>query len=110
MEKFEVVQSDSGAIKGVHKTSPLNYDYVSFQSIPYMKPPLGKLRFREPQEVEKWTNTFDATGNAQGYVAINPITLQCEGQEDAGILNVFTKNIKPKKLMPVMIWVCFIIK
>jgi carboxylesterase type B len=70
-----------------------------------MKPPIGKLRFKEPQEPSKFQKTFDATGDASAYVAINPITFQCEGQEDAGILNVFTKDVKPKKLRPVMIWV-----
>lgn len=105
MTKFETVQSEYGKIKGVYKTSVLGHDYVSFQGIPYMKQPLGKLRFKEPQEPEKFKGTFDATGEAVGYISINPVTLQCEGQEDAGILNVFTKNIKPEKLLPVMIWV-----
>jgi carboxylesterase type B len=105
MPKFETVKSEYGPIKGVHKTSAIGYNYISFQGIPYMKPPIGKLRFKEPQEPSKFQKTFDATGDASAYVAINPITFQCEGQEDAGILNVFTKDVKPKKLRPVMIWV-----
>jgi cholinesterase len=105
--KFEIVQSEYGPIKGVHKESALGTDYVSFQGVPYMKAPIGKLRFRDAQPMDKWSAPFDATGEATTYCASNFITGECEGQEDSSVLNVFTKNVKPAKQSPVMIWVIF---
>lgn len=104
MSKFEIVYSEYGQIKGVHKNSVLGTDYISFQGIPYMAPPLGKLRFRDAVPPNTW-DIFDATGEAKTYCAINMLTLECEGEEDSGVLNVFTKNLDPSKLYPVMIWV-----
>lgn len=78
MDKFEIVQTECGSVKGVHKLSALDDDYVSFQGIPYMKAPVGKLRFREAQPVEKWNDIFDATGDAPSFCSLNFITFECE--------------------------------
>ena len=107
MENFEIVQSEFGPIKGIHKKLIFDTECIVFKSIPYMKAPVGKLRFREAQPTDKWEEPFDATGPIlafphyyQGFGFI--------GQEDAGILNIFTKNLKPEKLTPVMVWVSLI--
>jgi carboxylesterase type B len=105
MKNYEIVQSEYGPIKGVHKSSAIGYNYISFQGIPYMKPPLGKLRFKEPQSPEKWEKVLDATGKASSYVIMNQVTNFCEGQEDAGIINVYTKDVEAEKLFPVMVFV-----
>lgn len=70
-----------------------------------MKPPLGKLRFREAQSPRDWSETFDATEEGPSYCMTNFMTGKQEGQENAGTINVFTKNLKPDKLYPVMIWI-----
>lgn len=103
--KFEIVQSEYGPIRGVYKESALGTNYVSFQSIPYMKAPLGKLRFRDAQPMVKWSSPFDASVEATTYCALNFANGECEGQEDSGVLNIFTKNVTPAKLYPVIIWV-----
>ncbi|KAG5681806.1 hypothetical protein PVAND_011214 [Polypedilum vanderplanki] len=103
--KFEIVQSEYGPIKGVHKESALGTNYVSFQSIPYMKAPIGKLRFRDAEPMDKWSTPFDASFEATTYYALNFVNGECEGKEDSGVLNIFTKSVKPKKLYPVMIWI-----
>ena len=41
-----IVSTEYGPVKGVHSVTVLGVDYVKFQGIPYMKAPLGKLRFR----------------------------------------------------------------
>ena len=56
MEKFEVTSTKYGAVRGIHKTSCLDTDYISFQAIPYMKAPLGFLRFRDAQPPKAWDN------------------------------------------------------
>ena len=104
MTNFEIVQSEFGPIKGFHKKLALNNNCVAFQNVPYMKAPVGKLRFREAQPTEKWQDSLDATSDIVGYCSFNHFK-EVEGQEDAGILNIFTKNLNPKKLSPVMVWV-----
>lgn len=103
-DKFVTVQTEHGPVKGIRKASCLGLDYINFQGIPYMKAPLGKLRFRDPQPPEKWAE-FDATQDCESYPMNNVFTGKMEGKEDAGIINVYTKNVQPDKLIPVMVWV-----
>ena len=35
-------------------------DFFNFVSIPYAKPPIGKLRLRKPKPIEPWTETLQA--------------------------------------------------
>lgn len=44
--KNVIVSTEYGPVKGVYSVTVLGVDYVKFQGIPYMKAPLGKLRFR----------------------------------------------------------------
>lgn len=100
-----IVQSEFGPIKGFNKKLALDNECVAFQNIPYMKAPVGNLRFKEAQPTDKWQQPLDATGDILGYCSFNHFE-DVEGDESAGILNIFTKNLKPKKLSPVMVWVC----
>jgi carboxylesterase type B len=81
----------------------LGLDYINFQGIPYMKAPLGKLRFRDAQPPEKWTEPIEP--NEISYPDLDFVQNVVVGQEDGGIINVYTKNIQPEKSLPVMVWV-----
>lgn len=105
-ENFPVVETEYGPVKGLKSLSVLNTDYFSFRGIPFMKPPLGKLRFREAQTPRNWCEVFDATQEGPSYCMTDFMTGLKDGQENAGTVNVFTKELKPEKLLPVMIWVC----
>ena len=107
MENFEIVKSEFGPIKGIHKNLAFDTECIAFQSIPYMKAPLGNLRFREAQPTDKWEEPLDATGEILAYPSFYE-GIGGLGQEDAGILNIFTKNLKPEKPTPVMVWVGYI--
>jgi carboxylesterase type B len=104
-EDFPVIDTEYGPVKGIKSLSVLNSEYFSFRGIPYMKSPLGKLRFREAQSPRSWSDVFDATQEGPSYVMTDYMTGKKDGQENAGTINVFTKDLKPKKLLPVMIWV-----
>lgn len=105
-QKFVVVETEYGPVKGVEKTSALGRDYVNFQGIPFMKGTVGKLRFRDAQAPEKWTEVLDATKEPPSYVTFaNFIDSSFKGQDDAGIVNVYTHDVKPITLKPVMVWV-----
>lgn len=43
---FVVTDTENGQVKGIKKQSCINGEYLSFQGIPFMKPPVGKLRFK----------------------------------------------------------------
>lgn len=103
--KYVLVDSEYGAVKGAHKTSVLGRNYFSFQTIPYMKAPIGKLRFRDPQPPEKWSEPLDATVSRPSYLLLNGMTMQTQGQEDAGIISVYTPYLKPNKLLPVAFYI-----
>lgn len=104
LEKFVKVLTENGLVKGVRKTTVLGLDFINFQGIPYMKAPIGKLRFRVPQSPDNWSE-FDATQECESYPMMNVFANKMEGKEDAGIINVYTKNVQPSQLYPVMVWV-----
>lgn len=102
---FPIAETEFGPVKGIKKTSVLNTEYLSFQGVPYIKPPLGKLRFREAQMPQNWIDPFDATKEGPSYCMTDFMNGIQDGQENAGTINVYTKSLKPKILYPVMVWV-----
>lgn len=102
---FKIAETEFGPVKGLKTKTVLDTDYFSFRGIPYMKPPLGKLRFREPQLPRNWDDPFDATEEGPSYCMTDFMTGLQDGQENAGTINVYTKNVKPEKLYAVMIFV-----
>jgi Carboxylesterase family len=102
--EFVVVETEHGPVKGTKKSSVLGIDYFNFQGISYMKAPVGKLRFRDAEKPEKWIEPLDASRELC-YPLFDFFGKKFDGQEDAGIVNVFTKSVQPEKKFPVMVWV-----
>ena len=50
------VQIQSGALRGIYVGS-----LAVFKGIPYARPPVGNLRWREPQPAEAWRGIKDAS-------------------------------------------------
>jgi carboxylesterase type B len=99
------VQTEYGPIQGCTRDSCLGKRYYNFQRIPYMKPPVGKLRFRDPEPPEAWTEKLDCTEESEAFCNMNFLSGQYEGKLDAVNINVYTNEIKPKNAYPVMVWV-----
>lgn len=102
---FPIITIENGPVKGLKTKNVFETEYYSFRGIPYMKPPLGKLRFREAESAENWIPPFDATQEGPSYCMTDFMTGLQDGQENSGTINVFTKNLTPKEPLPVMIWV-----
>lgn len=100
-----IIETEYGPIKGDRKSSVLGRNYFNFQGIPYMKAPLGKLRFRDAQAPEKWSEPLDVTKSPPGYCMRQFLNYKDGGQEDAAILNVYTPQVTPKKPLPTMVWI-----
>lgn len=83
--------------------------YFAFYRVPYAKPPIGKLRFKNPRPVRKWDNVYDARIEFHGACAQAHIVHKhgLFGAEDCLYINIYTPEI-PKseetKLKPVIVW------
>lgn len=104
MAEFKVVQTSSGSVKGIKKTSAVGIEYYNFQGIPYAKPPVGKLRFRDPQPFELVSDVIiDATAQSPACGSFNNILGQVVGDDNCLHVNIFTKQFTTKT--PVMVWI-----
>ncbi len=98
-----VVNIENGPVRGLKTKNIFGSEYYSFRGVPYMKPPLGKLRFREAERAENWTEPFDATQEGPSYCMTDFMTGVQDGQENSGTINIYTKNLD--ELLPVIIFV-----
>ncbi|XP_018796327.1 PREDICTED: esterase B1-like [Bactrocera latifrons] len=107
MRTNEKVVTDTiyGKVKGVKWHSVYGGSYYSFEGIPFAKPPIGRLRFRAPEEPEPWTDVRRCTREHLKPCQYNIILKQVQGREDCLYLNVFTKTLHPQKPMPVLVWI-----
>jgi len=100
-----VAETTHGKIKGLKRFTVYDQTYISFESIPYAKPPIGPLRFKAPQELESWTDVRNCIREPRRSVQIHCIYDKVDGSEDCLYLNVYTKNLTPNKPQPVMVWI-----
>ena len=68
-DNMAVVTAPAGIVQG-----RVDNGVRSFKGIPYAKPPVGDLRWKPPENPEKWTGTRDATefGNSCIQLRANP--------------------------------------
>ncbi|KAL1502036.1 hypothetical protein ABEB36_007243 [Hypothenemus hampei] len=108
-DKTVIIEVAKGKLKGYKTVTLLGRDYLSFQGIPYAKPPLGELRFKAPEPVEKWNGIRDATKEGSECYAKSIFTNAMVGSEDCLYLNVYSPyvkdNVRTKRLFPVMFWI-----
>jgi len=76
-----------------------------FLGIPYAKPPIGELRWKPPQPVEKWTKPREATeyGNRCAQKDSAVLMNAASEEEDCLYLNVWAPAAT--KPLPVMFWI-----
>ncbi len=101
----QTVRTDAGEVRGA-----VDGDVESWKGIPFAAPPLGPLRWRAPQPVEKWAGAFDAA--AYGHDCMqkpfggDAAPLGTTPSEDCLVLNVW----RPAKTLataglPVIVWI-----
>ena len=94
---------ESGAIRGVLE------DGVSiFMGVPYAAPPLGELRWREPQPVARWKGVRGADSFAPACMQ-KGVSMPGEApptvSEDCLYLNIWTPAAKAGERLPVIVWI-----
>jgi para-nitrobenzyl esterase len=109
-----VLTIEGGQIKGVETPTK---GIVAYKGIPFAAPPVGKLRWKEPQPIVRWNGikTADKYGAAAMQVTWDPQSFygrewRASGSvpfsEDCLYLNVWTPAAGDKnKKLPVAIWI-----
>ncbi|XP_075212150.1 juvenile hormone esterase-like [Lycorma delicatula] len=102
-----VVKIQQGLVRGQERRSTLNkIKYYAFKRIPYAKPPIGSLRFKDPQPADPWDGVLNNSRKVNKCIQID-ISGQLVGDEDCLYLNVYTTQILEKRVdsYPVMVWI-----
>ncbi|XP_067638389.1 esterase B1-like isoform X2 [Eurosta solidaginis] len=100
-----VVPTTYGQVKGVKRKTIYNQTFYAFEGIPYAKPPIGELRFRAPQPPQPWTGVRNCTSMGNKPLQRHLVLGITEGSEDCLYLNVYAKELKSDRLLPVMVWI-----
>lgn len=101
---MEVPQLTSGPISGAYEDGVWSY-----RGIPYAAPPVGELRWKEPQPVDPWDEVRPCVeygpscpqqeSDWTGMLSIG------EMDEDCLYLNVWSPAESPEERLPVMVWI-----
>ena len=96
------VKIDSGLVSGVEGTSP---DIRAYKGIPFAAPPVGNLRWREPQPVAKWEGVRKADQFSAACMQVGkPREGELPFSEDCLYLNIWTAAKSAAERRPVMMW------
>ncbi|XP_043465782.1 uncharacterized protein LOC122500760 [Leptopilina heterotoma] len=99
---YHTVNIQQGTLKGASVETDFG-EFISFSGIPYAEPPIGELRFKDPQPAKAWNGVRDATIEGRMSAQFSMYDLKLVGGEDCLYLNVATKSLSGKK--PVMVWI-----
>ncbi|XP_076058871.1 juvenile hormone esterase-like [Oratosquilla oratoria] len=104
------VETDQGRLSGVAENTLKGRSYYAFRSIPYAKPPVGLLRFKDPEPAEDWNETRSASSHPPRCIQTLMDLLfvdirRIDGEEDCLYLSVYTPEIKVPLVYPVMVFI-----
>ncbi|KAK7873007.1 hypothetical protein R5R35_000306 [Gryllus longicercus] len=90
-----VVRVSQGQLRGARLERSANsslHTLYAFKGVPYARPPVGELRFKDPVEPETWTGIRDASTYGSACVQKNLGSGNVTGEEDCLYLNIFTAD------------------
>ncbi|KAF5304384.1 hypothetical protein FQA39_LY09763 [Lamprigera yunnana] len=83
-------------------------EFLAFEGIPYAKPPIGELRFQEPEPMGAWNGIFLAN---KLHICMQYTHYRDEsgapivGNEDCLYLNIYIPKVNKEKLMDVIVFI-----
>ncbi|AUX42382.1 uncharacterized protein SOCE26_038130 [Sorangium cellulosum] len=100
-----IIPTTEGPVQGVVES-----EILVFRGIPYARPPVGDLRWKEPQPVEPWKEPRLAVIFSKA--CLQPTYESMDGAGDVGpqsedclYLNVWTSGVDHAAPKPVMVWI-----
>ncbi|XP_060803244.1 carboxylic ester hydrolase [Amyelois transitella] len=100
-----IVRVSQGILRGAWKISTNGRTYASFQGVPYARPPVGKYRFREPQQMKPWVGSWDASRPLSPCLQYDPFVSKIQGDENCLFINVYTPKLTPGANLPVLVFI-----
>ena len=101
-----IVKTENGALSG-----KIENGVMVFKGIQFAAPPVGRLRWREPQPAAAWAGVrkADANGNScmqpQVPAGMGDYSGLGSLSEDCLYLNVWTTTVDPAAKRPVIVWI-----
>ncbi|XP_065367565.1 juvenile hormone esterase-like [Calliphora vicina] len=106
-EELKVCLNNLGCIMGTEKPGYNGGDFLAFLGVPYAKPPIGDLRFRNPEPIESWQGVLSAVEakpdcKQRNYLIHHwPIV----GDEDCLYMNIYRPKGVIEKPLPVIFYI-----
>ncbi|XP_074000282.1 juvenile hormone esterase-like [Rhodnius prolixus] len=104
-----IVNTTCGSLIGREFKSRNGRTVAAFNGIPFAKPPLNELRFQDPQPPEPWIGVREAYNFGSVCVQITynfpQVNTTKMGNEDCLYLSVYSPNLKPANLLPVLVYI-----
>ena len=98
---IQTITLDSGVISGT-----MSDGVPAYLGIPFAAPPVGELRWREPQPVKQWTGVLDCSKYAPACPQPKSLFYDVGAtNEDCLYLNVWSTAKSPDAGLPVMVWI-----
>ena len=100
------VATREGGVQGQREPGVL-----SFKGLPYAAPPVGELRWREPQPAAPWRDTRDAQVRGNACIQKPALSIDSGGgdprpmSEDCLYLSLWTPRTGAALKLPVMVWI-----
>jgi para-nitrobenzyl esterase len=103
-KSFEnIIETEYGKVKGLVKEN-----HIEFMGIPFVKPPIGDLRWKRPQKIEKWEGVVDTTKIKPAcpqFCILPKETCPKSYSEDCIYLNVYVPKKKFTEPLPVFAYI-----